>query len=715
MKRVIFLSLALSPALSFAEPAGKVYFLGLDEILLGDPVSTSVDTRGYISAGPSLKQLSAPIGAPISSLVRDSAAAWWVGTAGDGVYRVDVRGRKRQLLKDKALSTVLAGRGAEALVAIQPGGQVQAVSAEGKTRPVVKLPAEYVWSALKAPGGWLFATGAPGRIVKARRGKQETLYEAEAKHVRVMLRHKRRGLVFGTARPGVVYELDEKNKRARALYDAGMEEVTALAEDVRTGDLYAAFVSAKGGSPEPLPGRWMGRLPSDGKPNKRTQPIKQSQVVRIRASGEVDVLWSSGDEGAVALVFDAAKRRLLIGTGGGSEAKGRVYAIFADARDRLQLLARVEAPIVAALAPAGRGAFLIGGAPDGALTLLGERPNPRSVYLSKTEDLGRPAQLGRLWFDATRAGGAVALSARTGNTKTPDETWSRWSQAVKTPAGGAVHLPRGRYVQLRVIIEQKGKARPVVKAIYGSFKRRNLAPQISALFPLTPAVALAPIPDNGHSDKQIMVSAEELKKLRDPPRVRPKTRARQWHKPGWRTAAWTATDPNRDRLLYTLWLRALDDPRGGWRLLSEAQEAPYFSFDAEGLPDGRYALKLRASDRPDNAPAEAKADELESEPFVIDNSPPVIEALKVKRVKGGLRLSATIVDASSPLSELWVSVSGGPWLYLPARDGMVDAPREQAELRIPYGPGVPANKPLTISVRAEDEAKNQSTRSLRLN
>ena len=72
------------------------------------------------------------------------------------------------------------------------------------------------------------------------------------------------------------------------------------------------------------------------------------------------------------------------------------------------------------------------------------------------------ATFGRL---AWRAEGQVELETRSGNTETPDATWSAWSKPLTEP--GDVSSPPGRYAQMRARFAKDAKAvvREVVERV----------------------------------------------------------------------------------------------------------------------------------------------------------------------------------------------------------------------------------------------------------
>jgi hypothetical protein len=711
-------ALVLSAAAARAEPTLELYIQGPDEVLQGDPESSSVDAQGRISMGPDLVDLAPGVDRPVVSLVA-GASGVYAGTAGGGLLRLTA-GRQAKVLvpfPGQVVSALAQDKGG-LYAATSPDGDIVRVDGAGKTTPFFQPGTKYVWALLPEAGGLLVATGAPGRVLQVSpQGRSEVLFDPGETHIRTLIRHPKRGLVAGGGQKGIVYQVEGKS--AFALYDSELEEVTAFAVDTASGDLYAAVVSAssKGAL---QPSTWIGPVKGDA-PEDESSPIKSSEVVRIRANGHVERIWTSKREGAMALAFDAKARRLYVATGAGPKGRARIYAVDAGARDRVSLFARLAPPMATTLVPAPTaGAFLVGTAPEGQVVQVGPGLVGQSVYLSVEQDLERISDLGRLWFDADVPPGAkVALSLRTGNTKTPDDTWSAWTAPVTDGDGGAIQVRRGRYAQFKAELSAapKGQA-PVLKSMHASVQRMNVPPEVKEVYLLRRGVYMAALPDEGEKERTVSLSTSLLKELRRPIVAdADRTRVRQGEEPGMMTVAWSAEDANRDALLFRVELQALDGPgaQDGFRVVGDDLEHPFHSFDSRALPDGRYQFRVTASDRPSNPPDQALTDAYPSEPFTVDNAPPVIRAVTAEPVAGGVRVTAQAKDAVSPLAAAEVSLDGGPWLMLPAQDGLTDAPEETftVVLGTLAGPGSAKLDPgpHTVRVRVTDVPGNQSAAS----
>jgi hypothetical protein len=708
--------LPLVPGLASAEPTLELGIAGRDEVLPGDPESASVDARGVITMGPVAAELGQGIDRPIIALVLGDGGTLYAATAGAGIVAIDPNGKTRRWMEsEKLVVSALAFAKGKLYAATSPDGRIVSIDGAGKESPFFDPAGTYIWALVPGDGDTMYvATGKPGRVLSVKTGGgSEVLFDPGETHIRALVRHGKLGLIAGGGQKGIVYRLD--GKKAQALYDSGLEETTALAVDAKTGDIYAAFVSeSKPGSLEP--DTWIGPVKGDAPPDDAS-PIKGSEVVRIRANGSVDVLYTSKTEGALGLAIDERTSRLSIATATGKKGRGRIYAVDAADRDRLLLSARIDAPMATAILPS-KGALIVGTAPAGKVLRVGPGTRQRSVWVSSEQDLRRISTIGRIWFDADVPEGArVEIAIRSGNTAMQDDTWSPWSAVVSSKDGAAVEVPRARYVQIRaeLIASSKGEA-PEVKSLHASVVRMNEPPHVSEVYLLRRGVFLAAMPSEEEKEKTVTISASVMKDLRKRhEEEEERLRVRQGTRPGMMTVAWTASDQNRDELLYRVELRSLDRS-GAFTVVADDLEHAFHSFDSRTLPDGRYQFRVTATDRPSNPPEEAQIDQNLSEAFVIDNGPPAIGKLSaVSRDAGRIRIEAEAKDDVSALGVAEFSVAGGPWLMLPAEDGLIDSRSERLVADVAaagkaFAPKVEKGRQ-TVLVRVEDEAGNASTAS----
>ncbi|MBK8013482.1 MAG: hypothetical protein IPK13_19270 [Deltaproteobacteria bacterium] len=714
---VLAMAVYMLPRPLLAEPTRELSIQGPKEVFAGDPLSTSVDARGQISMGFETSDLAKLADYPVSSMVANEQGTLFAGTVGGGIHQILPNGTTKALdAEEKLMFSALAIARGRLFAATSPSGTVKVLT-DGVARPFFNAGAKYVWAMLADHTALLVATGEPGQIHRVSpEGRSKVIFDPGETHVRALIQHPTRGLIAGGGQKGIVYQIT--GDETYALYDSSMDEVTSFAVDTKTGDLYASFVTES--KPDALqPERMIGPVKGDTETDEPF-PIKGSEVVRIAPNGRVDVLWNSQREGAMGLAFDGRKNLLYIATATRRTDRGRLYAVDPKNRDRLRLIARVDAPVISAvLIDSKSDAIILATSPAGRVLRVGPGFRSQSVYISEEQDLARLSRIGRIWFDADLPRGSkIELSIRSGNTREHDKTWSAWSKAVTDPDGADVDVTPGRYVQLQAVLHASaGERAPILKSLHASVVRHNVAPEVSEVFILRRGVQLEALPAEEEQDKTITLNTSVLNSLRAPEGRASRSRVRQSTRPGSMTIAWTAGDPNRDDLLFSVDIRQLKGPNPKWRSLARDIEDTFVSFDSRSYPDGRFQGRVRATDRPSNPPSLARTDENISEPFVIDNQPPTIKTLKANWLPSGkLHIEAEARDASSPISDADFAVDGSPWLMFPAADGLIDAKRER--LALDFDPKVfgskhaPTSGPRTLQVRVVDEAGNMATASI---
>jgi hypothetical protein len=711
VRAISVVAIALSSALAGAEPTRELYIEGRKEVFEGDPISTRLTAHAEILVGLQQRGVVDGLDAAVTAVTRGGDGVLYVGTAGKGLLRVPQGANEAEAVTDEGIVTALAPIAGGVLFTTADDGQVRRVR-RGEVEAFVLVEARYVWGlAVEGDRAWA-VTGEPGTLVELREGEATVRFEADEAHLRSVATNDG-ALLFGGGEKGIVYRWERGE--VRALYDSAFDETTSLAWDRESGDVFAGFASAE--EKASLPAfKWIGAVggESDGDDDS---PFRGSELVRIDERGRVDVLWRAQGEGLMDLAV--GDMGVIFSTGGGAEARGRIYRAVLDAQDRLELVARVDDPLVPAFTQLEDGSVVAGTGGSGRLVRFGPRPASSGEYRSTEQDFQRVGRIGRLWFDAEiPKDGRVALSIRTGNTSEVDATWSDWSEPVSDPRGGAIDVPAARYAQFRLELKAGARgASPVVRSMHGSVVRLNDPPQVHEIFPLQRDIALEPLPTDTDQDKTLTLSSSVLDKLRSPSsNGEDRVRVRQNFRPGHRTIAWHASDTNGDELMYAV---EIGDGEGrAWTEVARGLSTPFWSFDSRAYPDGRYAFRISASDRPSNHPRDALTTRSESPPVLIDNTAPVLSGVSA-RVDGAGRITVTarVKDATSPVVEAHVAVDGGPWLMMPAADGLVDAREETLQVELApdeMGPTGPEQALRAVSVRVRDDAGNEATRSVSL-
>jgi flavin-binding protein dodecin len=170
---------------------------------------------------------------------------------------------------------------------------------------------------------------------------------------------------------------------------------------------------------------------------------------------------------------------------------------------------------------------------------------------------------------------------------------------------------------------------------------------------------------------------------------------------------WSAHDDNDDDLRFSVYFRGENET--DWKLLKDKLEQRFYSWDSSTMPDGPYYLKIVVTDAPSNPPDQALTTERESERFVVDNTPPVIEGLKAapgKSQSANTEIQFTARDATSSIERAQYSVDGGDWIIVTPTGGISDAPEEHYQFSIRLPASSTAGSEHTIAVRAYDRFDN---------
>ena len=595
---------------------------------------------------------------------------------------------------------VIAGTG--------PEGLVYRVGARGDTTLVARTGERYVWGLARADRGdgssqataWYAASGTRGRLLRIERGRG-----AARAAVRIVVDTDESNLVsiVGDGRGGAYAGGDSHGHvvhvaadgALRTVYDATEDEVRSLVVGP-DGALYAAAltgaaVTEEGGESDATAG------PA---PVRSAVADGRATVYRIVPDSAAAALWTSPQP----FVFALASRPEGVIAATGNRAG--VYLI--DARGgATQWLAAPQGQVTA-LAVARGGAVIAATSNPAALWRLGPGRAERGERLSGVQDARRLARFGRIVWHGEARGASVEIMSRSGNTATPDTTWSGWSGGKASEDGTASGAPPARYFQWKVVL---AGGTPRVESVEAAWREQNLAPRIDdvsmapqgqgfregeiqpRLEPVTQAL------DGGQKVEYTLPPAQSPRALRELP---------MWAR-GLRTVQWHATDPNGDPMHFRVEARL----EGGstWFKVAEDLDAPTLTWDTNAIPDGRYRLRVTGSDEDANPLGEGLTGEALSPPFTVDNTPPVVTAFTARGGAGAVEFDGRAEDATSTLARVEVAVDAGDWRVVTPDGGLADRRTLSFHGRMPrIDPG-----DHTISVRVVDAAGNLAQRAARVN
>jgi hypothetical protein len=337
---------------------------------------------------------------------------------------------------------------------------------------------------------------------------------------------------------------------------------------------------------------------------------------------------------------------------------------------------------------------------QGKLFSFGSALVNEGSYESPVRDAKLTASWGRLWW---RGSGSAELQTRTGNGQRPDATWSDWSGAYKDPDGNQITSPRARFIQWRVTMRSTA-ASPVgsVENVSVAYLPRNVAPEVLSITALPIGVGLQQVAQVT-TDPNVESSGLDPSVFGPVAQVPP----RRFYQRGARSFQWQAEDRNGDTLEYAIYYRGLNDQT--FRLLKDKLRDTFYTIDGATLADGRYIIKVVASDGPDNPVGQTLTGERLSEPIDIDNTPPVVKAAGPPQItQTSVRVSFTADDATGKIKRADSSLDGASWLPVFPDDKIADSGHETYTVEFP----IATAGEHTVSLRVFDTSGNVGTMSI---
>lgn len=643
----------------------------LDKLSGGDLKGVAVSSDGAVRAGFTLGN--APVtdaSATFAGLALADGSAL-IGTSPSGkVYKIT--GDAVSLFAETgalAVTSMVQAKNGTIFAATIPDGKIFKLS-QGKAEPFATLAdTSHVWALVldKAGTGLFAATGPEGKVFRVEpNGASSVYYRSSETHLVSLAMAENGDLYAGSSGKGQLLKITGPG-RATVLFNMPGEEVKAIA--VAKGGVVWAISNEYGEPPEaPKRSAAAGRAPPGPSSGPRPKPGK-GQLWRFDAQGRPERMMKHDDTHYTALSIDD-KGEPFVGTG----HEGRVYTV--DDAHTVTLVADTDERQVGGVFVSGGKGFVATSDPVVFHRILG-RGGQDAVWTSKVLDAGLRARFGSLGW---RSSGALELSVRTGNTATPDATWSAWSNPLTTPGGTGA--PQGRYIQVRARWARDPNA--VLSEVTIPFVTENVRPvviEVSA----SPKGAPAKEPAAG-----IPASGGEPPKHDSVVKV-----------------SWKVDNADSDPLRYRVAFRK--EGQGLWRDALKADEIltkAELEWDTAALPEGKYRVRVEASDEQANPPDQVQKHALESEPVLVDNTPPRIDNLTLT----GRRLRAQIVDGTSPIARVEIAVDGKPeWRPIAAADGIFDTPTESVDadvsVLVPPGPHI-------VVVRAYDAAGNAVSRDV---
>ncbi len=631
-----------------------------------------------------------PVVSYVHSLAVDAKGTVYVGTGNEGkVYKL-AKG-KHELFYDATdpiIFSLACDEGDNLYVGTGPSGRIYKITPKGKASVFFDSDESYIWDMAVAPDGCLYAaTGPNGKLFRIEpSGKSAVVHDADDPHIYCLAVSRAGTVYFGTSGSGKVLKLEDGE--TTVLYDAAQAEIRALTLDGKGRVYFGTADVGKETKPEEL-AKAAQNIISEllrGTGTVSPQALSPSSVTfrgekiaaknaLYRIDGQGNVLELFAAQGLMILSAGTLKDDIYFGTGN----RGKLFKIAPDLS--LSELPELKVIQVLSMASGKDGELILGTAGEAKVVEIAASYSGEGKFISRVQDTGFVSKWGSLsWQADVPGGGELAIRTRSGNTEKPDDTWSDWSGPIIARTGKPITSPSARFIQYQALFKSAaGEVTPSLAEVKIAYLTANQPPRIVEL-------------KAGHQELQAKGAASGAG-------ASPGARAKI--PPGAIAIRWKATDPNKDKLIYELYFKGEGEKR--WKLLEEEIAKAEYVWKTEGVPDGSYYVKLVASDSPVNVPARKLEAIKVSAPVVVDNTPPVVSGISLKRGEGGaLTVEADIRDGASIIARASYSVDNEDWVDLLPVDEIFDGLSEQ----VTFALSELEEGEHTLVIKASDDADN---------
>lgn len=578
--------------------------------------------------------------------------------------------------------------------------------------------AKYIFAIAVDPDGNIFlGTGPEGKIYKLdSRGKNgRVVYDGRDKNVMSLAIGRHGSIYAGTDGRGLIYKIDPKTEKATVVYDSEQPEITALlpvddsqsdavlyaaatsAKIVQTQTQFAASAARSGystgrpdakGEKDESSGDSPGDLkleiantekpqtpkPSSARPpvSKGAKPSQASHIYEITKDGFVTDIF-----GEAVIFFCLADQNGTLLAGTGNSAK--LFSIDPKLEQQAVIYEDEQAVQITAIALAGDDAYL-GTANPAKVVKISSGFAAEGTYVSDLIDADQPAKWGKLQLEADIPKDCqVLMSARSGNVKdVNDPTFSKWSEPVVVTEPVQLDCPLGRFCQYKLILQSRNGAKsPLIREIAVASTVPNLAPKVTSV-----------------AVNRISTGPKE----------------------GFFKISFATKDANSDKLIYKIDFRKIG--RTNWIELKDELEAKSFEWDGKTVEDGRYEIRITASDERSNTVTTKLTDSRVSEPVVVDNTGPVVTDIRPGSLPGNEEkykvFKTRVSDELSAIDKLEYTIdSNADWISTVPDDLVYDTTDESFTIMVEKEKKLPPGDHV-LTIRVKDAVGNTTYKTFEI-
>ncbi|GAI16843.1 unnamed protein product, partial [marine sediment metagenome] len=187
-------------------------------------------------------------------------------------------------------------------------------------------------------------------------------------------------------------------------------------------------------------------------------------------------------------------------------------------------------------------------------------------------------------------------------------------------------------------------------------------------------------------------------------------------KKGFFKISYKTKDDNGDKLIYKIDFRKLD--RTNWIELKDELDAASFEWDAKTVEDGRYEVRVTASDERNNTTSTKLTGSRISDPVVVDNTGPVVKNITTSALKdnGQYRVfEIKVQDELSAIGKLEYTIdSNADWIGTVPDDLVYDTTDENFTIKIDVKKDLPKGDHV-LTIKVSDAVGNTTYKTFEVN
>lgn len=644
----------------------------------------------------------APEGLHIQAIAADNHGNIFAGTIPSGtIYKINSEMKTSLLcsLPELYIWDMAVDNSGQLFAATGNRGRIYKISENGDAEVILDSEASHILDLEINDNNDIFACSEPlGLIYKITpQGNVSVLYDAKEDEVHCLTLGRNGTLYAGTAsnwKPHIPAAQGDMSQMAAALFGRSFDsfsnkETHGLTSNGKPWTDFGLVTEPPAVEPQNA---------EDEKAKDQTTvagmffPIdnlltRSNAVYEILPNGNAKRILELDSVFVFSLIFDE-KNSIYAGTGNEATIYQIELALDAFPSNGLPLLAPIErtqdnvnaqeqvaalfhpkSSQVLSLIKADNDAFYAGTGNNGSVFKVSNEFSTSGIYESPVHDASINSRWGRISWDADIVKGTmITLFTRTGNSQTPDCTWSDWEpirwegiqyqtplieglESCRSERSGVILSPQARFIQYRAEFTTiNNHATPVLKGVSISYLPDNQAPKIASVNIKNDNKDSQPTSSDRPKNDRI-----EIKPLHTPSDRNNNQKGNYAKK----LITWDVQEPDNDQLLFDLYFKKAGEMN--WQPLArDIRGKNIYTWETNSIADGKYQIKISASDILSNPKEKALQSALISQPFPIDNTRPVITDIRVLNTEdGGCKVTGTASDNMSNISSMQYSVDAG--------------------------------------------------------